>query len=64
MRHIKAHPPGIVNSYMGRDTSEDFQLVMKAAQKRWPDAVLTNSGVVLGLAKIAARQILGKGKDK
>jgi hypothetical protein len=45
-------------------TSEDFQLVMKAAQKRWPDAVLTNSGVVLGLAKIAARQILGKGKDK
>ncbi len=41
-------------------TAEDFQLLMNAARKRWPDAVLTNSGILLGLAKIAARQILGK----
>lgn len=37
---------------------EDFEFLKKAAEKRWPDAVMTNSGVVLGLAKIAARGIL------
>jgi hypothetical protein len=41
---------------------EDFQLLKKAAEKKWPDAVMTNSGIVLGLAKIAARAILGKGR--
>jgi hypothetical protein len=41
---------------------EDFQLLKKAADKKWPDAVMTNSGVVLGLAKISAREILGKRK--
>jgi hypothetical protein len=39
-------------------TQEDFELLKKASEKRWTDAVLTNSGVVLGLAKIAARQTL------
>ena len=39
-------------------TQEDFDLLKKAAEKRWPDAVMTNSGIVLGLAKIAARQTL------
>lgn len=39
-------------------TEEDFELLKKASEKRWPDAVMTNSGVVLGLAKIAARQTL------
>ncbi len=43
-------------------TQEDFSLLRKAAEKRWPDAVMTNSGVVLALAKIAAREILSKGK--
>ena len=42
---------------------EDFTLLKKAADKRWPDAVMTNSGIVLGLAKIAAREILSKGKN-
>lgn len=37
---------------------EDFQLLTKAANRKWPDAVMTNSGIVLGLAKIAAREIL------
>jgi len=44
-------------------TEEDFDLLQKAAEKRWPDAVMTNSGIVLGLAKIAARQTLEK-KDR
>jgi hypothetical protein len=45
-------------------TQEDFDLLSKAAAKRWPDAVMTNSGVVLGLAKIAARDTLGKRSSK
>ncbi len=43
-------------------TQEDADLLKKAADKRWPDAVLTNSGIVLALAKIAARETLGKRK--
>jgi hypothetical protein len=43
-------------------TQDDFELLQKAADKRWPDAVLTNSGIVLALAKIAARETLGKKK--
>jgi hypothetical protein len=43
-------------------TQEDFDLLRKAAEKRWPDAVMTNSGIVLGFAKIAARQTLTKKK--
>ena len=41
---------------------DDFQLLKKAAEKKWPDAVMTNSGIVLGLAKIAARESLAKNK--
>ena len=44
-------------------TEEDFAFIRKAAEKRWPDAVMTNSGMVLGLARIAAREILS-GKRK
>jgi len=43
-------------------TQEDFDLLQRAAQKRWPDAVMTNSGVVLAFAKIAARDTLKEGK--
>lgn len=43
-------------------TQDDFELLKKAAEKRWPDAVMTNSGVVLGLAKIAAREGLTRKK--
>ena len=39
---------------------EDFQLLKKAAERKWADAVMTNSGIVLGLAKISAREILRK----
>lgn len=43
-------------------TEADFQLLQKAAAKRWPDAVMTNSGIVLALARIAARETLGRKK--
>lgn len=43
-------------------TQEDFELLKKAADKRWPDAVMTNSGVVLALARIAARETLNRKK--
>lgn len=39
---------------------DDFQLLRKAAEKKWPEAVMTNSGIVLGLAKIAARETLNR----
>lgn len=41
-------------------TQDDFDLLKKAADKRWPDAVMTNSGIVLDLARIAARDTLKK----
>jgi len=37
---------------------EDFNLIERAANALWPDAILTNSAILLGLAKIAARDIL------
>ena len=45
-------------------TEEDFELMRKAAEKRWPDAVITNSGIVLALARIAARDTLGRKKPQ
>lgn len=45
-------------------TQEDFDLLRKAAEKRWADAVMTNSGIVLALAKIAARSVLGRKAKK
>jgi hypothetical protein len=44
-------------------TPEDFKLLRRAAEKRWPDAVMTNSGIVLAFARIAAREALHKGKS-
>lgn len=41
-----------------RLTEEDFELIKKAAAKLWPDAVLSNSGILLGLARSAAKQVL------
>lgn len=45
-------------------TEEDFRLLRRAAEKRWPDAVITNSGIVLALAKIAARESLKRGSGR
>jgi hypothetical protein len=50
-----------VNVKMSED---DFALLRKAANKHWPDAVITNSGIVLALARIAARDLLSPRKKK
>ena len=39
-------------------SEEDYQLLSRAAERLWPDAVLSNSGIVLGLARLAAKQTL------
>ena len=41
-----------------RLSEEDFALIKKAAAKLWPNAVLSNSGILLGLAKLAANRTL------
>jgi uncharacterized protein (DUF1778 family) len=41
-----------------RLSDDDFELIRKAAAKLWPGAVLSNSSVVLGLARLAAKQAL------
>jgi hypothetical protein len=48
-----------VNVKMSED---DFALLQKAAEKRWLDAIMTNSAILLALARISAHQILGKKK--
>ena len=45
-------------------SEEDFALLKRAASAYWPDAVLTNSSIVLGLARIGAKTVLSKSKNK
>jgi hypothetical protein len=46
-------------------SEDDFSLLKKAADTIWPGAVLTNSGIVLGLAKLgAAETVKRKPKNK
>jgi hypothetical protein len=45
-----------------RLSEEDFALIKKAAAKLWPSAVLSNSGILLGLAKLAANETLASAK--
>ena len=45
-------------------TEDDVVLLRKAAEKRWPDAVMSTSGIALGLCRIAAREILNEGKKR
>jgi len=44
-------------------TQDDFELQKKAPAKRWADAEITNSGIVLGLAS-AVREVLGRARLK
>jgi uncharacterized protein (DUF1778 family) len=39
---------------------EDYELLQAAAEKLWPEAVISNSGILLGLARIAAKQALAR----
>ena len=41
-------------------TRGDVSLFRRAAERHWPGAELTDSGAVLGFARIAARCILSK----
>jgi hypothetical protein len=41
-----------------RLSEEDFALIKKAAAKLWPNAVFSNSGILLGLEKLAANGTL------
>jgi len=41
-------------------STEDFTTLQKAANVLWPDAILSNSGIILGLARLAAKGILEK----
>jgi len=41
-------------------TAEDFALLQRAANALWPNAILSNSGIILGLAKLAANDVLKK----
>jgi hypothetical protein len=41
-------------------SEEDFSLLKGASAVHWTDAILTNCGIVLGLAKIGARAASGK----
>ena len=50
-----------VNVKMSED---DFELLQRSAQKLWPEAILSNSAIILGLAKIAARDVLSKSGRK
>jgi hypothetical protein len=38
-----------------RLSEQDFELIKRAAAKLWPNAVLSNSGILLGLARLAAK---------
>lgn len=39
-------------------SAADFALLQKTAQILWPDAVISNSGILLGLAKITAKRVI------
>jgi hypothetical protein len=39
-------------------SAEDFDSLKRAADALWPRAILSNSGIILGLAKIAASDVL------
>jgi len=45
-------------------STEDFELLRRAADARWPEAILSNSGIILGLAKMAAKDVLGSKRQK
>jgi uncharacterized protein (DUF1778 family) len=41
-------------------SEEDFALLQRAAATLWPEAILSNSGIILGLAKISAKEVIQK----
>jgi hypothetical protein len=47
-----------------RMSEEDYEILRRASERLWPDAVLSNSGILLGLARIAAKSVLSKNAEK
>lgn len=45
-------------------SADDFATLQKAANALWPDAILSNSAIILGLARLAARDILKRKPSK
>ncbi|MFZ0773226.1 MAG: hypothetical protein WCA49_23850 [Candidatus Sulfotelmatobacter sp.] len=45
-------------------SEEDIALFTKAAAQVWPDAILTRTAIILGLARIGAKSVLSKHKQK
>jgi hypothetical protein len=45
-------------------SAEDFAELKRAADLLWPGAILTNSSVILGLAKLKASDVLTAKKPK
>jgi len=45
-------------------TEDDYAQLQEAAKRRWPDAVMTNSGILLSLARMAAKTILSEKKGR
>ncbi len=41
-------------------SGEDYELLQAAAKTLWPDAIISNSGILLGLARISDRDIVGR----
>jgi hypothetical protein len=47
-----------------RMSADDFQELKQASDKLWPGAPITNSSIVLGLAKLGAASVLKAKKTK
>ena len=45
-------------------SADDFAELKRAADVLWPGAILTNSSVILGLAKLKASDVLNPGTPK
>jgi hypothetical protein len=45
-------------------SEEDLALFQKAASQIWPDAILTRTAIILGLARIGAKAVLSRHKQK
>jgi len=44
--------------------AEDYALLKQAAERLWPDAIISNSGILLGLARLAAKGALKNRRER
>jgi hypothetical protein len=45
-------------------SADDFAMLKKASDTLWPRAIVSNSAIILGLAKIAAEDIIKQKKAR